>query len=172
MAIMINDSSLYAAAVAGRALSLTIRAEALADQIDALHRNIRGARDEPVRRAGLRCDTASGWMKQASTELQDAAGHVCRIAAAIKHSACAIPWGACPGHGNTLTSAGGHTWCRVIGCGQQWDHDRAGLPCIEPAQWTVTGKYGRACVCVTVTLSTPVSAPKAREPGLEGSSRN
>jgi hypothetical protein len=37
MAIMINDSSRYAAAAASRALSFAIRAEALADEIDALH---------------------------------------------------------------------------------------------------------------------------------------
>jgi hypothetical protein len=55
MAIMINDSSRYAAAAA----SLAIRAEALADEIDALHRDIRAACDEPVRWAGFRCDTAS-----------------------------------------------------------------------------------------------------------------
>jgi hypothetical protein len=63
MAIMINDNSRYAAAAASRALSLAIRAEALADEIDALHRDIRTARDEPVHRAGFRCDTASGWMR-------------------------------------------------------------------------------------------------------------
>jgi hypothetical protein len=67
MAIMINDSSCYAAAAAGRALSLAMRAEALADEIDALHREVRAARDEPLRRAGFRCDTASGWMRQAGT---------------------------------------------------------------------------------------------------------
>jgi hypothetical protein len=34
---MINDSSLDAASAAGRALSLAIRAMALAEEIDALH---------------------------------------------------------------------------------------------------------------------------------------
>jgi hypothetical protein len=115
MTIMINDSSRYAAAAAGRALSLAIRAEALADEIDALHRDIRAARDEPVRRAGFRCDTASGWIRQAGTELHDTAGHFSRIAAAMKPGACAIPWGVCPEHGSTLTSTRGNTWCRVTG---------------------------------------------------------
>ena len=84
MAIVINDSSRYAAAATSRALSLAIRAGALADEIDALYCGIRAARDEPVRRAGFRCDTASGWMGQASTELHDTAGHLGRIAAAMK----------------------------------------------------------------------------------------
>ena len=74
MAIMINDSSRYAAAAASWALSLAIRAEALADEIDALHRDIRAAGDEPVRWAGFRCDTASGRMRQVGTELHGTAG--------------------------------------------------------------------------------------------------
>jgi hypothetical protein len=141
---MINDSSRYASAVAGRALRLAVRAEALADDIDALHRNIRGAGDEPVRRAGFLCDAAIGWMRQASTELQDTADHLDRIAAALKPGACPIPWGVCPEHGNTLTCTGPKTWCRIIGCGRTWDFDRIGLPCIEPARWTVTDKHGQA----------------------------
>jgi hypothetical protein len=84
VAIMINDSSGCAAAAASRALSLAIRAKALADEIDALRRDIRGARDEPVHRAGLSCDTASGSMRQAVTELHDSADHLGRIAAAVK----------------------------------------------------------------------------------------
>jgi hypothetical protein len=82
MAIMINDSSRYAAAAAGRALSLAIGAEVLADEIDALHRDIRAASDETVRWADFRCDTASGWVRQAGTGLQDTAGHLGRIAPA------------------------------------------------------------------------------------------
>src|SRR5258708_25053063 len=70
MPILINDSSRYAAAAASRALSLAIRTEALADEIDALHRDVRASRDEPVRRAGFRCDAAIGWMRQAGTGLQ------------------------------------------------------------------------------------------------------
>ena len=54
MTIMINDSSRYAAAVASRALSLAVRADALADEIGALHSDTWAARDEPVRRAGFR----------------------------------------------------------------------------------------------------------------------
>jgi hypothetical protein len=78
------------------ALSLAIRAEALADEIDALHRDIRAARDEPVRRAGFRCDTASGWIRQAGTELHDTAGHFSRIAAAMKPRGLRDPVGRMP----------------------------------------------------------------------------
>jgi hypothetical protein len=43
MAIMINDTCRYATAAANRALGLAVRAETLADEIDALHRDIRAA---------------------------------------------------------------------------------------------------------------------------------
>jgi hypothetical protein len=47
-----------------------------------------------------------------------------------------------------LTSTGGKAWCRVVGCGRMWDYDRPGLPCTEPAQWTVTDQHGDAsAVC-------------------------
>lgn len=142
MTIMIKDSSRYAAAAAGWALSLAVRAEVLADEIGILHGDVRAARDEPVRRARFRCDSAIGWLKQASAELQEAADHFDRVAAAMKPGACAVPWGVCPEYGNTLTSSGRKTWCRAAGCGRTWSYDRGGLPCIEPARWQVADKYG------------------------------
>ncbi len=142
MRIMINDSSRYAAAAAGRALSLAVRTEALADEINALHRDIRAARDESVRRGGFRCDTAIGCLKEADAQLQETADHLDRIADAMKAGACLVPWGVCPEHGNTLTSTGGKTWCRAVGCGRTWDYDRVGLPGTEPARWTVTDQRG------------------------------
>jgi hypothetical protein len=150
---MIYDSCRYASDAAVRALSLAVRAEALSDEIDALRHDVRAARDEAVRRAGFRCDTAVGLMRQASAELQDTADHLDRIAAARKPGACAASWGICPEHGNTLTSTGRKTWCRVIGCGRTWHYDRIGLPCIEPARWTVTDKHRHASVmCDSHTL--------------------
>ena len=53
MTIVINDRSHHAAAGLSRALSPAIRAEALADEIDALHRGIC---------AGLPCITPARWM--------------------------------------------------------------------------------------------------------------
>lgn len=38
--------------------------------------------------------------------------------------ACLIPWGVWPELGNTLTTTGGRTWCRAIGCGRRWNYDR------------------------------------------------
>jgi hypothetical protein len=146
MAIMINDSSRCAAATASQALSLAIRAGALADEIDALHRAIRAARDQPLRWAGFRCDTASSRMRQVGAELHDTVGQLGRIAAGMKPGVCAVPWGACPAHGISLASTCGKTWCRVTGCGRRREDDRVGLSCIEPARRTVTGKHGHAHV--------------------------
>jgi len=53
MTIVINDRSHHAAAGLSRALSPAIRAEALAYEIDALHRGIC---------AGLPCITPARWM--------------------------------------------------------------------------------------------------------------
>jgi hypothetical protein len=139
---MINDTFRYATAAAHQALGLAVRAAALADEIDALHRVIRAAGDEFVRRAGFRCDIAVGSMREASDELQDTSDHLGRIAAATKPGACPIPWGVCPEHGNTLVSSGRKSSCRVAGCDQTWDYDRVGLPCIEPARWLVTDQHG------------------------------
>jgi hypothetical protein len=131
-----------ASAVVDRALGLAVRAAALADEIDALHEAIRTARDEPVRRAGFRCDSAIGLVRQASTELGDTVDLLERVSAALRPGSCPVPWGVCPEHGNTLTSAGRKTWCRAPGCGRIWPYDRVGLPCIEPAQWQVTDQHG------------------------------
>ena len=148
MPIMINDSFRYASVASGRALSLAIRIEALADDIDALHGDIRAARNEAVRRTGFRCDTALAWLRQASAELQETADQLDRVANAMKPGACAVPWGVCPEHGNTLTSSGRKAWCRVPDCGRTWNYDRVGLPCIEPARWAVTDMHGaRSVMC-------------------------
>jgi hypothetical protein len=151
----------HASAVADRALGLAIRTAALADEIDTLHSSIRAARDEPVRRAGFRCDTAAGWIRQASTGLGETADHLERIAAAMKPGACAVRWGVCPEHGNTLVGTAGKTWCRIIGCGRTWSYDRLGLPCFEPARWQVADKQG------TVSVMCDGHALDARE-RLEG----
>jgi hypothetical protein len=76
MTLKINDTSRCAAAVAARAVGLAVR----------------GARDEPVRRAGFRSDIDLGRVRQASTELAGTADHLDRIAAATKPGACLVPW--------------------------------------------------------------------------------
>lgn len=136
----------HASAVADQALGLAVRAAALTDEIDALHDAIRAARDEPVRQAGFRCDSAVGLVRQASTELGDTADHLERVAAALRPGSCLVPWGVCPEHGNTLTSAGRKTWCKAPGCGHTWPYDRVGLPCTEPARWQVTDQHSAATV--------------------------
>jgi hypothetical protein len=52
----------------------------------------------------------------------------------------------CREHGNTLTSTDGRSWCRDASCAQTWSYDRTGLPCTEPARWTVTDQHGNTMV--------------------------
>jgi hypothetical protein len=127
--------------LAERARDLAATTEALADKIAALHQDIRAA-DEGCRRAGFRCSTTIGSLYQAAGELRDTAFDLDRIAAATVPGMCGVPWGVCPGHGNTLTSSGGRTWCRDTDCLRSWGYDRSGLPCAEPACWEVTDQRG------------------------------
>jgi hypothetical protein len=126
----------------GRARELAARAEALASAISTLHNDIRAAHDASVHRAGFRCDTAIGCAREAARELRDTASDLDRIAAAALPGTCAVPWGVCPEHGNTLTSNGGRTWCRDAHCDRTWSYDHVGLPCTEPVRWTVTDQDG------------------------------
>jgi hypothetical protein len=143
---MINDTSRHVTAVEDQALSLAVRCAALADEIDALHREVRAARNESVRQAGFRCGTAVDWMRQAGAELADLCDHLGRVADAMRPGACAVQWGLCPEHGNTLTSSARETWCHAAGCGRAWHYDRVGLPCTEPARWQVTDQLGTCTV--------------------------
>ena len=73
MSNKINSYFQPAAGYAVRARSLAARAEALAAEFDALNRQMKAAGDEEdelVRRAGFRCNAASGSVRTAAGELQ------------------------------------------------------------------------------------------------------
>jgi hypothetical protein len=133
-----------------RMRDLAAQAEALAAAITEAKEDFRAVSDDyehPVRRAGFRLDEAAGRARAVAGELQATAADLARIAARPDGS-CAIPWGVCPEHGNTLTSTGGKTWCRAPGCGRQWGYDRMGMPCAEPARWKLTDAEGaEALLC-------------------------
>lgn len=129
-----------------RARDLAARAEALAAEIAVLHRDIRAAEPEPVRRAGFRCETAVGWVREAAGYLQETSADLDRISAASTPGTYSIPWGVCPEHGNTLVSSGGKTLCREVSCTRAWDYDRLGLPCAEPALWRMIDRHGDTLV--------------------------
>jgi hypothetical protein len=63
MPLKIKQHSPSPSDLAARARELAAHAEALASAITTLHHDIRAAREEPVRRAGFRCDTATGWAR-------------------------------------------------------------------------------------------------------------
>jgi hypothetical protein len=123
---------------------LAATAEALAENINAVHARLRGAPDEPTQRAGFRLDDAAGWARQIGTELAATAEQVARVRA---RSDCPADWGVCPEHGATLRSQGTGTgmrsWCTAPACGREWNHDRAGLPCTEPIAFAVRDRTGQ-----------------------------
>jgi hypothetical protein len=125
---------------------LAARAEALAAEIATLHRDMHAADPEPVRRAGFRCESAAGFVRQAAGELRDTAAGLARISAASAPGTCSIPWGVCPEHGNTLVSTAGRTWCRERSCQRRWDYDRVASPCAEPTRWAITDQCGGTSV--------------------------
>ncbi|SEG97847.1 hypothetical protein SAMN05444920_11186 [Nonomuraea solani] len=86
---------------------------------------------------------AAGWMARGAEDLQLAAKELARVQA---EQTCAMPWGVCPEHGNTLSSRAGISECRV--CHRTWNYDRPGRPCGQPVTWRVidrTGNETRMC---------------------------
>jgi hypothetical protein len=118
---------------------IAARAEALAREIDALREQLRQAPDEPIQRSGFRLPDAAGYARQIAGDLAESAEDLARVRA---RSTCGADWGVCPEHGATLRSTGGKSWCQTPGCGREWGYDRLGLPCAEPAAWTVADTVG------------------------------
>lgn len=126
--------------------ALAARAEELAADLEAAHRGLRAAGDEPTRRVGYRLDDGAGQLRQVAGEIQETAEDLARIRTrhgAMSRPVCGAEWGVCPEHGNTLSSSGGRSWCTAAGCGRSWDWDRGGLPCTEPAAFRVLDAGGR-----------------------------
>ncbi|MEV4161876.1 hypothetical protein [Nonomuraea dietziae] len=110
---------------------LAAQAEQLADAIEALRRQLSRGEDT-LRRTGYRLDDAAGWVRQAAQDLQATASDMARLAA-LPTDACAVPWGVCPEHGNTLIASGNMTTCKSAGCRRTWGYNRDTAPCAEPA---------------------------------------
>lgn len=147
--------------------------DAQAQDIEALHERLRGAQDAPTRRAGFRLDDIAGELRKAARELQQTAEDLARIRSrgAMSRPVCGAQWGVCPEHGNTLTSSGGRSWCRVPGCGRAWGWDRGGLPCTEPAVWRMCDqKGGEMRLCEGHAIAAREQVEGARlEPIADGS---
>lgn len=112
---------------------LASRAAALATDIEQAHQALREA-DDPVRRTGFRLDDIVGSLRRVETELAASASDLARTVTAIGDPRiCTVQWGACPDHGDTLTSSGGVT--RRRSCGRIWSYDRVGTVCTESATY-------------------------------------
>jgi hypothetical protein len=87
---------------------------------------------------------------------------------------CTAQWGCCPHHGGTLSGTGGGWRCRTPGCGRAWDWNLGGLPCLEPAAFTVLDRDGKAMdLCAGHTIDAGKRLVGARvqslRPAEEGS---
>lgn len=118
---------------------LAARVHELAVCIDAVQARLRAAGDESTRRVGFRLPDAAGWVRSSGRDLEATAADLDRIRG---RRGCGAAWGICPEHGATLRSTGGRSWCSKSRCGREWDHDRAGLPCTEPAAYEVRDAAG------------------------------
>jgi hypothetical protein len=136
--------------------ALAARAEELARDLAAAEAGLRTAVDEPTRRVGFRLDDDAGWVRQAARDIEQTAEDLARIRSrgAMSRPRCRAEWGVCPEHGNTLTSSGGHSWCKTSGCGRRWDWDRGGLPCTEPVAFRVRDQAGKVIeLCAGHTIA-------------------
>lgn len=120
---------------------------ALIAEADALQERIRNAEQrlagsEETRHSAFRLSDADGRLTDVSQALEETASELARVRAVRDGSVCAVPWGVCPEHGNTLTSSGGRTRCTQLACGRSWDYDRLGVPCGEPLTHKVTDAAG------------------------------
>lgn len=78
------------------------------------------ARRAAAGRALAALDSATRWLAGAREALvRDIQAETDRRLAADE-TRCSAHWGACPEHGNTLSSSGGRSRCRRAGCGRTW----------------------------------------------------
>ncbi|NEC32212.1 hypothetical protein [Streptomyces rubrogriseus] len=126
--------------------ALIAEADALQERIRNVEHRLAGS--EETRHSVFRLSDAAGRLTDVSEALEETAGELARVRAVRDGSVCAVPWGVCPEHGNTLVSTGGRTRCSQLACGRTWDYDRLGVPCGEPLTHKVTDAAGesfRAC---------------------------
>jgi hypothetical protein len=109
---------------------LASRAEALTAEVLALCDSVPDAETLAAARQ------AAGSLTRGAEDLRRAAAELARL----QVQPCGLPWGVCPEHGNTLSSTGGVSTCRV--CERTWSHDRLGRPCTEPVSWKVIDRAG------------------------------
>jgi len=143
------------------------RAAALAADLDTAHGERFAVADALIRRAGYRLPDAAGQLRQVAADLRATVLELAQLAARTE-STCPAQWGCCPDHGGTLRSSGGRCWCTAPGCGREWDYDRDGRPCTEPAAFEVRGigdqadAWGRLCAGHTRTAREQIDGVQVR----------
>jgi hypothetical protein len=121
---------------------LVERARLLAADMVAARQSLHRAEDQPIRKVEWRLDDAAGEVQRAGEEIAQTAHDLEFIIAVRGRPHCRADWGCCPDHGGTLASAGGRCWCRVPGCGREWDWRRMSLPCDEAPAFRLVDARG------------------------------
>ena len=122
--------------------ALMTEADSLQQRILDVHRQLT-ARDD-IRHTAFRLEDAAGEVRQVREALGATASELARTRAVRDGTVCAVPWGVCPEHGNTLRSTGGTTRCTQLGCPRFWRYDRLGVPCGEPLTHRITDETGES----------------------------
>ncbi|MFD7867816.1 hypothetical protein [Streptomyces sp. NPDC059783] len=120
--------------------ALIADADTLQERIRAIEQQLRSS--EETRHSVFRLADAAGRLTDVSEALEETAGELARVRSVRDGSVCAVPWGVCPEHGNTLVSTGGRTRCSQLACTRVWSYDRLGVPCGEPLTHKVTDATG------------------------------
>ncbi|MFJ4343249.1 hypothetical protein [Streptomyces sp. NPDC088915] len=121
---------------------LMVEADALQRRILDVHTRLGASPNPEARGVKFRLEDAAGLVRDVRGDLDATASDLARVRAVQDGSVCAVPWGVCPDHGNTLRGSGGRAWCTEPGCARKWTYDRLGSPCGEPLAVKVTDSFG------------------------------
>ncbi|HEY3002339.1 MAG TPA: hypothetical protein VGJ44_08305 [Kribbellaceae bacterium] len=130
----------------GRLGQLAAAAEVLAGGIDAANQALLGGSELDSGRYWLPLQSAAEGVRRAAEELEKVAGELVR-SMATAHEPCEVGWGVCPDHGITLTSTGGQSVCRVLGCHRT--PQAPSVRCTEPVAYRVVDAEGEAFLACT-----------------------
>ncbi|GHH26003.1 hypothetical protein [Streptomyces rubradiris] len=129
--------------------ALMTEADALQRRILDISERLGASASEDVRRTRFRLEDAAGAVRTVRQDLDETAGDLARVRAVRDGRVCAVPWGVCPDHGNTLTGTGGRAWCTAPACTRRWGYDRLASPCGEPLTHRVADADGGSFLACT-----------------------
>jgi hypothetical protein len=123
---------------------LAAQAETLARRLEEIRIQLMRARTDGDPPSLTQLHHATAQAHLIAGALEETAADIARLHTSPGGALCAIAWGVCPEHGNTLHSKAGRTTCKSPHCYRVWAYDRLGAPCTEPASHQCTDAHGTA----------------------------